>query len=116
MQTWVNEETAKQLPNRTLAVPDLSDRYIIQLDVFHQLHCLDVIRGLLWPERYKHKSPSGYYLPSGERNYTSSAANHYGNIVQFSCILSCAEGYDRSLLRVPQAISDVPQRHKCGIL
>jgi hypothetical protein len=78
MKSWVDEPTARKLPNRTLALPDDPKKYLVQLDVFHQLHCLDVLRNLLWPERYKDKPPTDYYLQNGERNYTSSAAKHYG--------------------------------------
>lgn len=62
-----------QMPNATEAIPGLQDRYIIQLDVFHQLHCLvhpaflsnmsvcslalyvlsqNTVRKFIWPERY----------------------------------------------------------------
>ncbi|KAK3322987.1 hypothetical protein B0H66DRAFT_621021 [Apodospora peruviana] len=45
---------AAQLPNKTVIFPhDKQRRYIIELDVFHQLHCLNMIRKALHPEYYK---------------------------------------------------------------
>ncbi|ETS85646.1 hypothetical protein PFICI_03671 [Pestalotiopsis fici W106-1] len=44
---------AKKLPNRTAMIPhDEEKRYIMQLDVFHQLHCLNAIRKALHPDYY----------------------------------------------------------------
>jgi hypothetical protein len=36
----IPREQAERLPNYTSPVPNHEDQYIIQLDVFHQLHCL----------------------------------------------------------------------------
>ncbi|KAL1700504.1 hypothetical protein EV121DRAFT_295148 [Schizophyllum commune] len=48
-------EHAVRLPNRTYPVPKYADEglYLGQLDVFHQLHCLNYLRMSLSPERYK---------------------------------------------------------------
>ncbi|THG98154.1 hypothetical protein EW026_g3976 [Hermanssonia centrifuga] len=43
---------AKLLPNKTLRVPGDTGNYIIGLSVFHELHCLDVIRKALNPDHY----------------------------------------------------------------
>lgn len=47
----IPEEKAKKLNSPTLAIPGTKD-YLIELDVFHQLHCLNDLRTLLYPERY----------------------------------------------------------------
>ncbi|KAK4240933.1 hypothetical protein C8A03DRAFT_30900 [Achaetomium macrosporum] len=47
----ITKEEAELLPHPTLAIPGTDD-YLVQLDVFHQLHCVDDLRKLLWPERY----------------------------------------------------------------
>jgi hypothetical protein len=38
--TAINREQAKLLPNWTSPVFGQPDAYVVQLDVFHQLHCL----------------------------------------------------------------------------
>jgi len=50
--TRIDRDMAKQLPNRTVPIPGDIDHYIVGLDVFHQLHCLNNLRKLIWPERY----------------------------------------------------------------
>jgi hypothetical protein len=47
----ISHSEAKLLPHPTLAIPGTQD-YLVQLDVFHQLHCLDDLRKMLYPERY----------------------------------------------------------------
>ncbi|KAK8044802.1 hypothetical protein PG993_004826 [Apiospora rasikravindrae] len=47
----ISEEEAKLLPHPTLPIPG-TKRYLVQLDVFHELHCLDDLRMLLYPERF----------------------------------------------------------------
>lgn len=34
-----------------MALPGTED-YLVELEVYHQLHCLNVLRKLLYPERY----------------------------------------------------------------
>jgi hypothetical protein len=58
----------------------MPDQYVIELDVFHQLHCLNAIRKTLFPERYW-ADFDDYYTEDGRRNYTSTAAKHYGKDV-----------------------------------
>ena len=55
----------------------MPDQYVVQLDVFHQLHCLNAIRKTLYPERYWNEFGE-YYTTDRQRNYTSTAAKHYG--------------------------------------
>ncbi|RAH46174.1 oxidase ustYa family protein [Aspergillus brunneoviolaceus CBS 621.78] len=52
--TYVDREAAMKLPNVTsrVAEPGLEDQYMVVLDVFHQLHCLNFIRQAFYPERY----------------------------------------------------------------
>ncbi|KAK8084275.1 hypothetical protein PG997_005546 [Apiospora hydei] len=47
----ISEDEAKLLPHPTLPIPG-TNRYLVQLDVFHELHCLDDLRMLLYPERF----------------------------------------------------------------
>jgi len=43
----IDKESARQLPNKTAPIPGDEKRYIVGLDVFHQLHCLVGILSLL---------------------------------------------------------------------
>ncbi|KAI5865342.1 hypothetical protein GGS23DRAFT_618392 [Durotheca rogersii] len=46
----VKAHEARQLPNKTLPVPDNEGGYIVQLSVFHLLHCLNLVRRGLYGE------------------------------------------------------------------
>ena len=47
----ISERQAKKLPHPTLPIPG-TKRYLVQLDVWHQLHCLNDLRKLLYPDRF----------------------------------------------------------------
>ncbi|KAL1696641.1 hypothetical protein GGG16DRAFT_108095 [Schizophyllum commune] len=49
----LSRDEAVLLPNRTHPITIGMDGYLGQLDVFHQLHCLNYLRMSLSPERYK---------------------------------------------------------------
>ncbi|KAJ7445863.1 hypothetical protein FB451DRAFT_1104168 [Mycena latifolia] len=54
-QTTMSRTEAIQLPNRTWPLLRKPERYIFSLDVFHQLHCLDILRQQLHPgHNYSH--------------------------------------------------------------
>lgn len=40
------------MPNHTLPIPGEDDGYIVGLEVYHQLHCLDFLRRALYPDYY----------------------------------------------------------------
>ncbi|RWA09506.1 hypothetical protein EKO27_g5598 [Xylaria grammica] len=67
MLTTVDHDTAKQLPEETerLPVPGREDEYLVTLDVFHQMHCLDIVRMALYPQRYD----KSFYLANGTIDY-----------------------------------------------
>ncbi|KAK7691291.1 hypothetical protein QCA50_004685 [Cerrena zonata] len=44
---------ALQLPNKTVSIPGDEDNYIVALSVFHQLHCLNMIRRALRAGYYR---------------------------------------------------------------
>lgn len=75
--------SARQLPNATELIPGTEDQYIVELDVFHQLHCLNALRKSFYPERYW-DSFIDYWIDDGSprgrgpRNYTSIDAKHFG--------------------------------------
>lgn len=59
MWSKIPRQQAAQLTNLTINIPGEEDHYLIGLDVFHQLHCLDNVRKGLWPERYKPEAYMG---------------------------------------------------------
>ncbi|CAG8976559.1 hypothetical protein HYALB_00010201 [Hymenoscyphus albidus] len=48
----IPNEEAKKLPYPTVPVPDEPDKSLVMLDVWHQLHCLNTIRRMMYPERW----------------------------------------------------------------
>ncbi|KAI8627966.1 hypothetical protein F5Y19DRAFT_160058 [Xylariaceae sp. FL1651] len=63
MLSVIDAKTAGLLPENTERLPleGREGEYIITLDVFHQMHCLDIIRMSLYRDRYdKH-----FYFPNG---------------------------------------------------
>jgi len=51
---------AKLLPNATSPHPRAPELSMIGIDVFHQLHCVDILRKSLNPERYNETSAEGW--------------------------------------------------------
>jgi hypothetical protein len=49
----ITAESAAKLPNATTPFTNGSSHYIVELDVFHQLHCLNMLRKLVYPSVYK---------------------------------------------------------------
>ncbi|KAF2181035.1 hypothetical protein K469DRAFT_671634 [Zopfia rhizophila CBS 207.26] len=54
MPVQVPASEAPKLPNKTAhyTVKGFEDDYMVGIDVFHQLHCLNVIRRSFYPQRY----------------------------------------------------------------
>ncbi|KZT37787.1 hypothetical protein SISSUDRAFT_819927 [Sistotremastrum suecicum HHB10207 ss-3] len=61
----INEVEASQIANWTERIPNDEDHFIISLDVFHQLHCLNHIRRALSPERYGPQMHTAPIIPGG---------------------------------------------------
>ncbi|KAH7884211.1 hypothetical protein F5I97DRAFT_1813616, partial [Phlebopus sp. FC_14] len=60
----VPKPQADLFTNKTARIPDNEDNYIFSFDVFHQLHCLNMIRQALHPEYYD----EAYYANKGSHN------------------------------------------------
>ncbi|KAG6853325.1 hypothetical protein C0991_005202 [Blastosporella zonata] len=45
----LNEEQAGKLANVTMEVPNSDNKYVMLLDVFHELHCINMVRMALHP-------------------------------------------------------------------
>ncbi|KAF2216464.1 hypothetical protein CERZMDRAFT_33868, partial [Cercospora zeae-maydis SCOH1-5] len=48
--TTVDKSTSRKLPDTTLEFPGLEDRFVVGIAMFHQLHCLDMVRRAMYPE------------------------------------------------------------------
>jgi hypothetical protein len=46
----ISTDQAAKLPNATTPTAWDPDQYMVELDVFHQLHCLNALRKLVYPE------------------------------------------------------------------
>ncbi|KAF9257637.1 hypothetical protein L218DRAFT_879031, partial [Marasmius fiardii PR-910] len=55
----IRKSEADQLPVKTVRIPSDPEHYILQLDVFHQLHCLNMLRKIIHPEYYGHHLATG---------------------------------------------------------
>ncbi|KDR69140.1 hypothetical protein GALMADRAFT_77870, partial [Galerina marginata CBS 339.88] len=54
----IPKSQAVLLPNKTAPIPGDEQNYIIELDVFHELHCLNMVRQSLYPAHYPRMSLS----------------------------------------------------------
>jgi len=79
----IPKSDAVKLVNTTLPRPG-SDDYLIELDVFHQLHCLNDLRKAFYPDRYPGKWP---YL-DGKVDYKSITFMHWGKYRGFQIKLN----------------------------
>ncbi|ORY58738.1 uncharacterized protein BCR38DRAFT_413057 [Pseudomassariella vexata] len=48
----VPESQAKLLPDPTVEIKGDPGHYVVTLEIFHSLHCLDELRKLVWPGHY----------------------------------------------------------------
>lgn len=55
----IDAEMAAKLPNATTPFNDDPSHYIVTIDVFHQLHCLNMMRKLVYPGKYPMDLTSG---------------------------------------------------------
>ncbi|KAF8312634.1 hypothetical protein DL93DRAFT_2168257 [Clavulina sp. PMI_390] len=56
---------ASLLLNKTTPIAGLEDKYIVSLDVFHQLHCLNTLRKFQHPKRYPYVVQQRYREDKG---------------------------------------------------
>ncbi|KAI9038103.1 oxidase ustYa family protein [Aspergillus affinis] len=87
LNTYVTADEAGPLLEETLRVPvpGRENEFMVVLDVFHQLHCLDVIRQSWYPKRYGR----GMYHPNGTLDYCQWL--HYDHCLdQIRQALMCA--------------------------
>ena len=71
----ISKDEASHLLNKTLPAPKDPDTYMIQLEVFHNLHCLNMLRKTLYPEQYPDMVA---YHDNGTINHGTLQALHMG--------------------------------------
>uniref|UniRef100_A0A0W0FDA5 Tat pathway signal sequence n=1 Tax=Moniliophthora roreri TaxID=221103 RepID=A0A0W0FDA5_MONRR len=57
----ISKHDADQLPVKTVRIPSDPDHYVVALDVYHQLHCLNLIRKAFHSDYY-HKLHAGHVV------------------------------------------------------
>ncbi|KAJ6540151.1 hypothetical protein DFH09DRAFT_1368557 [Mycena vulgaris] len=72
----ITKDEAARLPNKTHAIPGDDGHYIAELDVFHNLHCLNKIRMALDPDYYPdwRVSTTNNWIPS-QKNATEHVSH-----------------------------------------
>jgi hypothetical protein len=81
---------ASRLLNETRAAPKAPDLYLVQLQVFHDLHCLNLIRQWVYMDVY----PDMAEWVDGKLNHDSLNAIHVG---KYSIASSISTGPDTNL-------------------
>lgn len=74
----ISKEQAAQLSSPTLSIPGTED-YLIELDVWHELHCLNDLRKVLYPEAYG--GLTDVTLPNGTINRDTDAFRHWDHCI-----------------------------------
>ncbi|KAJ7097046.1 hypothetical protein B0H15DRAFT_945726 [Mycena belliarum] len=72
----ISKDEAARLPNKTHAIPGDEGYYIAELDVFHNLHCLNKVRMALDPDYYPEWriSTTNNWIPS-QKNATEHVSH-----------------------------------------
>lgn len=73
--SWITKEEASRMVNQTLPAPHDPDKYMIQLEVFHNLHCLNMLRKSLYPDEYPEMWE---YHKNGTVNHNTLQSLHMG--------------------------------------
>ncbi|KAF7196920.1 hypothetical protein HII31_01838 [Pseudocercospora fuligena] len=75
----ITKSEAQGLQIPTMAIPG-TDHYLVELSVFHDLHCVNELRKMLYPERYG--LLENFKLPDGSVNRTSFGYKHWDALRQ----------------------------------
>ena len=73
----ISKDEASHLLNKTLSAPEDPDTYMIQLEVFHNLHCLNMLRKTIYPDQYPDMVA---YHDNGTINHGTLQALHMGEL------------------------------------
>ncbi|KAF8849623.1 hypothetical protein BDZ45DRAFT_732120 [Acephala macrosclerotiorum] len=100
MNTHITEEEAKQLPNKTMPEPPYEGSgYLIVLNIFHDLHCIDSLRLAL------------YYFLDDQWN---STYNPYTLFEHLDDALWAKGGRDLSIMHLDHCIDALRQSTQCN--
>ncbi|KAL3961285.1 hypothetical protein ACCO45_002808 [Purpureocillium lilacinum] len=103
----VDPHTASRLPEQTERLPlqGRENEYVVTLDAFHQMHCLDVVRMALYRDRYdKH-----FYYPNGTVDYCKwlhvgmpslKSPSLYNHLWPEDCPVACASWLTRPYIQI----------------
>ncbi len=111
----VPEDSAKELVNWTSPIPGDESNYITILDVFHQLHCLNMIRRSVYPERYHGQ----LFVGNEYHNITTEHVGTYRNcpyVTSKSVRESKLTRLIRALYRLSEAAHHLPKRPQYPLL
>ena len=72
--TGLSEAEASKLMNSTLPAPNDPDTYVVQLDVFHLLHCVNLLRKAIYKDEY----PGWEYNADGTVDHDTILGYHWG--------------------------------------
>jgi len=62
----VTKQEAERMINDTYELPETDGDHVVTIEVFHQLHCLNILRRIIWPEQFPDRALTG---PDGQRIY-----------------------------------------------
>ena len=71
----ISPTEASKLPNATLPTPKDNSTYLVELGVFHHLHCLNMIRKAAYPDQYPEM---WVYHGNGTVNHNALPSFHLG--------------------------------------
>ncbi len=85
---------ANSLLDKTVAVPGDESRSLVMLSVWHQIHCLNIVRKALYRERYPDMWKK---YENGTVNFDTEEAYHIGKLPTHIFLLLCIKSYIRVL-------------------
>jgi hypothetical protein len=113
----ISKESASKLPNATAPLGANIDQHIVALDVFHQLHCLNMIRKSLHPDYYG-GHPLAVNISHGSRLNETAEGNewHLGNFFRLPLRENVLTKRESALRGLHSPIFDVFGRYFHDIL
>lgn len=78
--TGLSKSEASKLLNSILSAPNDSDTYVVQLNVFHLLHWVNLLRKAIYKDEY----PGWQYNENGAVNHDTILGYHWGMFAYLS--------------------------------
>ncbi|KAG6812201.1 hypothetical protein H0H92_003937 [Tricholoma furcatifolium] len=99
----LNHEQAAQLANVTMQVPHSDDKYVMLLDVFHELHCINMLRMALYPRQSQNCHSSAPLTPCFPLEYYYNDTDPMGSHSRRTHLTHCLGSLRQSV----QCSSDI---------